>query len=79
MQTSIPACLQVMRNLMGSRTSGIKNFELGKQGSNLVSATKTMSNFWISNHKDYQIYFDYRIYRIYVNIRKDYVLRIFYS
>ena len=42
---------------MGSWKPGIKNCEFGKKGSNLASATERMSTFWISNHKDYQIYF----------------------
>ena len=55
---------------MGSWKPGIKNCELGKEGSNLVSATERMSTFL-----DIKFISD----RIYVDIRKNYVLRIFYS
>ena len=43
---------------MGSWKPDIKNCELGKEGSNLVSAAKKMSTFLdIKSSKDYQIYF----------------------
>ena len=57
MYTNIPPRLLVMSNLMGSWKPGIKNCELGKEGSNLVSATERMSNCSILDHKDYQAYF----------------------
>ena len=44
--TNIPPRLLVMSNLMGSWKSGIKNCELGKEGSNLVSVTERMSTFF---------------------------------
>ena len=44
--TNIPPRLLVMSNLMGSWKPGIKNWELGKEGSNLVSVTERMSTFF---------------------------------
>ena len=55
---------------MGSWKPGIKNCELGKEGSNLVSATERMCiiSERLSN-----------LFRIeFVDIKKDYVLRIFH-
>ena len=55
---------------MGSWKPGIKNCELGKEGSNLVSATERMSiiSQRLSN-----------LFRIeFADIKKDYVLRIFH-
>ena len=59
---------------MGSWKQGIKNCELGKEESNLVSATERMSTFLdiISQRLP-------NLFRIeFVDIKKDYVLRIFH-
>ena len=46
MYTNIPPRLLFMSNPMGSWKPDIKNCELGKEGSNLVSATERMSTFF---------------------------------
>ena len=61
---------------MGSWKPGIKNCKLGKEGSNLFSVTERMSTFLdIKSQKIIKFILD----RIYVDVRKDYVPRIFYS
>ena len=46
MYTNILPRLLVMSNLVALWKPGIENWELGKEGSNLVSATEKMSTFF---------------------------------
>ena len=63
---------------MGSWKPGIKNCEFGKEGSNLVSVAERMSTFL--DIKSQRLSNLFRIeFMLIVDIRKDYVLRIFYS
>ena len=46
MYTNTPPRLLVLSNLVGSWKPGIKNYELGKEASSLVSATERMFTFF---------------------------------